>query len=147
MKVRCKATKLSQVHPNGAEMAALDLNSLPADHTEDEYMYGLGREFTVYGIEFRNNVPFYFVCEEVDDSYPVPLFYGCFDVIDDRFSSTWKIVNDRGDGDESNILMILPRVWADSPMFYEELLEENEKEMGLFRELRCQLESEFDSAD
>lgn len=147
MKVRCKATKISQTHPNAVEMVALDLKALVQDHTEGEYMYGLGRFFTVYGIEFRNNVPFYFVCEEEYDSYPVPLFYGCFDVVDDRFSSTWKMVNKKGSGDDANIVMILPSLWADSPMFYENLLEEDERALGIFSALRKELEEEFKPSD
>jgi len=101
----------------------------------------VGREYTVYGILFRDNTPWYYLCDEDYDEYPTPFASDFFDVVDDRLSKCWKLsYSDLGEGQSSTFLAF--DEWASDRSFYERLIDGDEAAVSLFSEYRKLMEQE-----
>ena len=95
----------------------------------------IGREYTVYGVIFRDNRPWYYLCSEDSDEYPVPFAAELFSVSDDRLSSYWKLsAVDNGEGRVFSALVF--NEWAKYPSFYERLLDGDSEAEALFAKYR-----------
>ena len=110
---------------------------------DDEYQmtFDKGRQYVVYGIHFWDNHPFYFLCDEDRDEYPVPRYAGFFEVIDAKHSANWRLSYEVNE-DRLPRTSILHKDWAADPMFYENLIEGEEREVALFQKLRKEMDSE-----
>lgn len=106
---------------------------------QTEVDLGIGEKYVVYGITFRANIPWFYICEEESDDYPRPHFCGFFKVIDAKVSSLWKIYYSSL---EKNISNILPEIWGDNLSFYENLVEGNEFETATFQKLKISIDKE-----
>ena len=106
------------------------------DHLE------VGREYTVYGIIFWVNSPWYYLCLEGIDNYPVPFAADFFKVSDDRLSSYWKLsVDDRYP--DVILSSLLFSEWAqENPSFYEHLLDGYPENIKLFLKYRRLMDQE-----
>jgi len=95
----------------------------------------IGREYTVYGVVFWDNSPWYYLCTEDYDEYPKPFAAELFEVIVSRLSSYWILSSvDQGEGDILSSLVF--DEWAKSPDFYEKLIEGDFKSIELFNKYR-----------
>ena len=51
----------------------------------------VGKEYTVYGVVFWDNSPWYYICTEEYDDYPKTFAAEFFHISDDKISSCWKL--------------------------------------------------------
>ena len=101
----------------------------------------VGREYTVYGLVFWDNSPWYYLCAEDYDEYPKPFAAEFFDVLDARLSSHWKLsVVEQGEGEILSSLVFSE--WAKDPLFYERLIEDDSKAVELFEKYRQLMDQE-----
>ena len=80
MKVICKTKNLNDI-PIPETVARLKRYIFMPDGEID---LQTGKNYTAYGIEFRDNCPWYYICSELDDEYPKPFAADFFDIIDER---------------------------------------------------------------
>ena len=106
---------------------------------QTEVALEIGKEYVVYGIVFRSNVPWFYVCEEESDDYPRLHFSGFFNLIDPKVSSVWEV---NYSTKANNITHILPGEWNADPSFYENLVEGNEAEKEIFQRLKSFIDTE-----
>lgn len=99
----------------------------------------VGKRYMVYGIFFRSNIPWFYICEEDSDEYPHPHFCGFFKVINAKVSHFWKIYYSLP---EKKITHILPEIWGDDLLFYENLVNGNHSETLAFKELKISMDNE-----
>lgn len=130
MKVKCIAnTRASLTSP--AALAAYDESS-----TDEQVWLVVGKTYVVFGIAIDRGEPWYFVCEEDDDTYPKPHLNAFFTITDPAIPSDWAVALDGNAGP----FAILPRVWAEDSTFLERLVDEDPEAIARFMELRKQLE-------
>lgn len=95
----------------------------------------IGRKYTVYGVVFWDNSPWYYLCSEEYDEYPKPFAAEFFNVSDERLSSHWKLsAVDQGEGEILSSLVF--GEWAKDPSFYERLVEDDSEAVALFGKYR-----------
>ena len=102
----------------------------------------IGREYTVYGMIFWDSSPWYYLCAEDYDNYPVPFAADFFKVSDDRLSSYWRLfVNSKNPDNILPELIFLE--WAQDPLFYEHLLDDYPYAIELFMKYRRLMDKEY----
>ena len=102
---------------------------------------GVGREYTVYGVLFRDNMPWYYLCDEDYDEYPTPFASDFFEVVDDQLSKYWKLsFIDLGEGQASTVLAF--DEWASDRSFYERLIDGDDEAVSIFGKYRRLMEQE-----
>ncbi|MCH1430185.1 MAG: hypothetical protein L7U87_05415 [Chlamydiales bacterium] len=102
----------------------------------------VGKRYTVYGIVFVENSPWY--CIDADDysNNIIPYAAELFEVVDDRLSSCWKLsVAKEYDGTIYSSL-VFPE-WADDPLYYQRLLDNYEEDVEIFKKYRILMDNEF----
>ncbi len=137
MIVKCIKRKLADVE-DGRVRESLE----KVVHLEENEDVGLkiGETYTVYGINlnfFIENMPFYYVCEDNQASYPVPKAAVFFEVVESTLSKHWRFVFELN----SSYGLFLPE-WASDQGFYERIVDENQHEISLFREYRKIMDDE-----
>ena len=98
----------------------------------------IGKKYIVYGLLFRKGVPWYYICEEDSDEYPLPHFCGFFKVINPKLSSEWEINYLE---EERIVVSILPSIWSNVANFYENLVNGNENETSMFQNIKSVIDS------
>ncbi len=95
----------------------------------------VGKEYTVYGVVFWDNSPWYYLCSEEYDEYPKPFAAELFSVLDGRLSLYWKlsVVDQEEEGVLSSLVF---DEWANNSSFYELLIEGDSEAVELFRSYR-----------
>jgi hypothetical protein len=101
----------------------------------------VGREYTVYGLEFRNNAPWYYLCSEEWDTYPVPYAREFFEIIDLRLSVYWRLSVSYSDWRESHTAITFEE-WANDRMFYERLVDGDRDAEEIFDKYRKLMDAE-----
>ena len=109
---------------------------------EGEIDLEVGKEYTVYGIVFWDNSPWYYVCSENYDEYPTPFAAEFFSVKDKRLSSTWRLSHMDPGVDEILSSLVIEQ-WAKDPSFYERLLEGDSEAICQFAASREFMENEY----
>lgn len=136
MKVVCKVNNLNSLSDERLLERLKKYIFMPGGEIDLE----LGREYTVYGVIFRDNSPWYYLCSEEYDEYPKPFAAEFFNVSDDRLSSYWKLSVDQG---EEKILSSLAfDEWVKDPSFYERLIEDDPEAVELFGKYRQLMDQE-----
>ncbi|MFV0477644.1 MAG: hypothetical protein ACK5ME_07415 [Parahaliea sp.] len=131
MKVICKANNLNSLSNKRLLKRLKKYISMP----DGEIDLDLGREYTVYGVVFWDNSPWYYLCSEDYDEYPKPFAAEFFNISDERLSSYWKLsVVDQGEGKILSSFVF--DEWAKDPSFYERLIEGDSEAVGLFGKYR-----------
>lgn len=102
----------------------------------------LGKEYTVYGVVFWDNSPWYYLCVEEDDEYPRPFAAEFFGVLDGRLSSYWRLstVSQENGGILSSLVF---DEWAKDPLFYENLLDDEINALEIFKKYRQLMNQEW----
>ena len=93
----------------------------------------IGREYTVYGVVYWDDNPWYYICAEEYDEYPIPEAAEFFNVSDNKLSSYWRLSVIEKEGRESTIVF---EGWAKDPSFYANLLDGDPEAIVLFRKYR-----------
>lgn len=123
MKVRCLFTALDDIS---------DPNML--QHVR-RYVHlseiGLVRDavYEVYGISFRDDVPWYCLCDEPGASYPIPCCAAFFAVVCSTVPPDWVRVAEPE-------LALVPRAWVEFPCFLESLVDGNPEAATVFANLK-----------
>lgn len=128
MKVKCKYNKVNQIKN---ELIRNELKKIILLDEDYEIGLNISEVYDVYGLYFSKEGAMYFICEDSDDKYPIGQHASFFEIIDSSIPCDWKFVY--RDTDES---YIVPKVWADDSMFYEKLLDGEEKEELIFQKIK-----------
>lgn len=93
----------------------------------------IGKLYKIFGIVFRENVPWFYV-DAYDLEVPIPLPFDYFDPFVGPIPASWRMVIRR-----HNIYQyetqILPEYWATNPAFYERLADGDEEARRVFKNM------------
>lgn len=101
----------------------------------------IAREYTVYGVEFWDNCPWFYLCTEEDDEYPKPFAAEFFEVIDEHISQYWKLSSIPSEDRENSTSLVFDE-WSKDPSFYERLIDGDPNAVLLFSKYRDLMNSE-----
>ncbi|CAI8766452.1 SMI1/KNR4 family protein [Pseudomonas sp. IT-P2] len=136
MKVVCILNNLNQA-PNPETVSRLKKHiSLP----DGELDLQIGKEYIVYGIEFRDNQPWYYLCSETHDEYPIPVAADFFEIVDSRLSRHWKLCFLALKSKPESKLVFAE--WASDIHFYENLINGDKQATAIFSKYRKLMEAE-----
>ncbi|WP_139699717.1 hypothetical protein [bacterium endosymbiont of Bathymodiolus sp. 5 South] len=102
----------------------------------DNYVNGqeiymeIGQYFFVFGVSFREDVPWYLILEDETDDYPLPFSSGLFKMVDSSIPNDWHFCNQPF---ASDIPCIIQKEWT-NPLFYGHLLDGEEYAVKKFYE-------------
>jgi hypothetical protein len=95
----------------------------------------IGAHYRIFGICYQteNGIPWYLVCEEINDSYPTAHLGVFFKIIDGLVPEGWSFSATAGNiGDTA----ILPTTWANDPAFLEKLVDGEPNAAENFRNMK-----------
>lgn len=137
MKVICRINNLNSLSDERLLKRLKKYIRMP----EGEIDLEIGKEYTVYGIVFWDNSPWYYICSEDYDEYPKPFAAEFFEIIESHLSFYWRLSTvDQGEGEILSSLVF--DEWAKSPDFYERLIESDYEAMDLFNKYRQLMDQE-----
>jgi len=93
----------------------------------------IGKCYQVFGISFRTGIPWYLICEDINDEYPTPFCSSFFEVVDGSLGSGWSFALSHPSVGENSIL---PDVWAKDGFFLEKLVNGEPDAVSYFNELK-----------
>jgi hypothetical protein len=137
MRVKCCKNRLSQFD-NSAVVARLRRSY----HYDDEIPIEVGKASTVYGVVFRDNIPWFYLCDGPDYDWPTPKAADFFEVIDDRLSQHWRLALDLRPDGNTDAYLVFPE-WSRDLAFYERLVGGRREEVAIFARYRAQIDAEF----
>lgn len=138
MKVVCKINNLNQL----SDERLLARLKKYIHMSDGELNLDIEKEYTVYGIIFRDNSPWFYICRPEIYEYPVPSAAEFFDVIDDRLSSHWKLSSVDVGGKEMYSALVFDE-WARDRSYYERLLDGEPQAVALFAKYRKIMDEEY----
>ena len=137
MKVACKSNNLHDIlDPH----TSTRLNRY-IFKSDGEIDLDIGREYIVYGIEFWDNCPWFYLCSDEEDEYPKPYAAEFFEVIDEHFSKYWRL-RSIPSGERENSTALVFDEWAKDPGFYERLIDGDEQAIVTFEKYKTLMNSE-----
>lgn len=92
------------------------------------------KEYCVYGIVFRDNSPWYYLCLNEDDESPTAYPSELFKITDGRLSSYWRL-----SAKESSLVF---DEWAGDSSFYERLVEDDPSAIEQFKSYQILMDKE-----
>lgn len=137
MKVVCKTNNLHDILDPHTSARLKHYIS----RSDGEIDLEIAREYTVYGVEFWDNCPWFYLCTEEDDDYPKPFAAEFFEVIDEHISQYW-ILNSVPSGERENSTSLVFDEWSKDPSFYERLIDGEPNAVLLFSKYRDLMNSE-----
>lgn len=137
MKVVCKINNLNSLSDEGILDRLRKYIFMP----DGEIDLDIGHEYTVYGVVFWDNSPWYYLCTEDYDEYPKPFAAEFFDVSDHRLSSYWNLVSSNQE-DGKVLSSLVFDEWAKDPTFYERLIDDDPEVLQSFRKYRHLIDQE-----
>lgn len=101
---------------------------------QEEADLEIGRQYIVYGVVFMDgeDLPWFLLCEEEDDEYPIPHLGSFFKIVDGEIPRGWEFTTEAKDFGNYGIL---PKRWARDPFFMEKLIDGDPDAVNHFREL------------
>ena len=93
-----------------------------------------GKEYCIYGILFRDNSPWYYLCLDEDDESPNPYPSELFRVTDARLSSCWRLSKEQS--------CLVFEEWANDSSFYENLVDDDPSAQELFKHYQAIMDNE-----
>lgn len=100
-----------------------------------------GKSYTVYGILFRDNSPWYYICHDEDDASPTPYPCELFETTDERLSVHWHLCSRAFIGGVSSALVFWE--WAIEPDYFENLTDGSPQAISLFMSYKKKMDAEF----
>ncbi|WP_139044342.1 hypothetical protein [Marinobacterium stanieri] len=94
----------------------------------------IGKEYCVYGVAFRDNSPWYYLCLDEDDESPTAYPAELFNIKKSNLSSCWILSLE-----SSSILF---EEWANDSFFYERLVEGDPEALGIFKSYKIIMDNE-----
>ncbi|WP_448119167.1 hypothetical protein [Pseudomonas serbica] len=137
MKILCVHNNLNDIKEHDTVLHLKRYISMPDGEVELE----VGKQYVVYGIEFRENCPWFYICTEDYDDYPKPFSASFFDVIDKRFSMYWELSFEHEHGDKPQSKIAFSE-WASDPSYYEKLIEGEDLAISTFAKYRTLIDQE-----
>lgn len=101
----------------------------------------IGKEYIVYGMEFRDNCPWLYICIDEYDEYPIPLAADFFKITDGRLSSHWQL-NFKVTNTGRNKTQLVFFEWATDNLFYENLISGDDHAEVIFDKYRKIMDAE-----
>lgn len=127
MLVRCLKNKIAQIEDSVMQMHVKECVHL------EEIGLTIGECYRVFGVFFRNGIPWYLLCEESQDEYPKPSCSVFFELVDASVEPGWSLsLNNSNVGGVS----ILPDRWANDGSFLERLVDGEPDSVSYFNELK-----------
>ncbi|MBV4488931.1 hypothetical protein HU727_025410 [Pseudomonas sp. SWRI153] len=102
---------------------------------DNELDIEIGKEYTVYGVEFWDNCPWVYICSEPYDEYPKPFALDFFEITENKISSHWVLKSQDTNNNKVKTQLVFCE-WADDDSFYEKLVNEDEKCIKTFESYR-----------
>jgi hypothetical protein len=101
----------------------------------EEVALVVGQDYIVFGVIFRNGVPWYLICENDNDDYPIIHCSVFFDLINAKVCEDWVL-----SFGPSNVgaISLLPQVWGDDASFLERLVDGDVDAIATFGLLKKQ---------
>lgn len=139
MKVRCILNNLNSEKLTPATSTRLKRYM---NHPDGELDLELAKEHVVYGIEFWDNCPWYYLCTDEHDEYPIPLAADLFEVIDKRLSGQWQLYFEESDNGHNHTRLAISE-WTTDKVFYENLISGDPQAEETFKKFRQIMDAEF----
>lgn len=99
-------------------------------------------QYVVYGILFRDNSPWYYICLNDRDVSPTPYPAELFNVINDRMSEHWRLRQTVLPSGQVSSSLVFSE-WASDPGFLEELIEGAASAKAIFSKYKAIMDAEF----
>jgi len=120
MKVKCTINNILNL-PEGKTLDKIKRYIQLSDGKLD---LDVGMEYKVYGVLFRNNSPWYYLCTDSDDLSPSPYPSELFEISDARLPAYWRF-SKRG--------VVAFEEWANDETFLERLIENDPDALKVFK--------------
>lgn len=140
MIVKCIKNKLADFEEGDLKAALRKVIHLEED---EDIGFEINRNYVVYGLNLNflvGNFPFYYVCENEESMYPIPVAAVFFEIVDSRLSKYWQFVFESNDDYRSELVF---SEWASDKTFYEKIVDGSENEEAIFSKYKTLLENEF----
>jgi len=137
MKVRCKTNKIDNSFTQDTATRLERYISI----SDSELDIEIGKEYTVYGIEFWDNCPWIYICADSYDEYPKPFALDFFEITEQKLSSYW-VLNSKDTHNKKVKTQLVFCEWADDDSFYEKLIDEDEACVITFEKYRKAMDIE-----
>lgn len=137
MKVRCTTNRIDQSFTQETAKRLRRYISMGDNELDIE----IGKEYTVYGIEFWDNCPWVYICSESYDEYPKPFALDFFEITKKTISSHWILKSQEAHNNKVKTQLVFCE-WADDDSFYEKLINEDEKTVKIFEKYREIMDAE-----
>jgi len=137
MKVRCKTNKIDNSFTQDTAKRLERYISI----SDSELDIEIGKEYTVYGIEFWDNCPWIYICADSYDEYPKPFALDFFEITEQKLSSYW-VLNSKDTYNKKVKTQLVFCEWADDDSFYEKLIDEDEACVITFEKYRKAMDIE-----
>lgn len=95
----------------------------------------IGKEYVIFGVLMRDNHPWFYVLEDDADKYPKPFPADYFEQADIELPIGSFLVCSQSKSGFSET-QIVPKTWANSPHFYERLIDGDLDAEEKFEEIR-----------
>ena len=137
MRVRCIKNNIFDV----SDESAIERLQKYIHLSDGQLNLELDADYTVYGVLFRDNSPWYYLCLDEDDEYPKPFASELFEVLDPKLSELWNL---------SSQLMVSKKImseivfseWSEDSMFYERLVNGDPRAIDVFQKCRVLMDKE-----
>ena len=137
MKVVCKFNNLNDI----SDVNVLAMLKKYIFMPDGEIDLDVGREYNVYGVIFRDNYPWFYLCTEDYDEYPKPFAAEFFDVVDDKLSPHWKLSSFSKNKNKASTSLVFDE-WAKDDSFYENLVDGDPEAVDIFSKYRNIIDQE-----
>ncbi len=137
MKVLCEINNILELDDNSTVNRLKQYIHLPDGQLNLE----INNEYCVYGILFRDNSPWYYLCLDEDDEHPTSYPAELFNVTDGRLSSYWRI-SEKIYPNGAVMSSIVFEEWSKDSSFYERLIDDDPEAICLFGKYRKLMDNE-----
>jgi hypothetical protein len=100
----------------------------------------LDKEYNCYGIILIDGEVHFYICDQVHESFPVARPADLFEIVDNRLSRYW--VFGIVEGDKKYPTWMFPE-WINEPYFQDQLTDEEEREVSIFKSYKELMDLEF----
>lgn len=127
MRVRCTSNRIDSLSE-----ASIQEHVKQSVHLESVDLH-IGKDYQVFGVSFDEGIPWFLICEDMADNYPVPHCSAFFELIEGTIDSGWMLSIG-----ESNVgsVSLLPAGWATDKFFLEKLVDGDSAAIAYFDSLK-----------
>ncbi|TWC11563.1 hypothetical protein FBY06_14338 [Pseudomonas sp. SJZ085] len=138
MKVICRTNNINDKNlAPDASMRVRRYVSMP----DGELNLEIDKEYVVYGIELRDGCPWFYLCDEEYDEYPLAYAADFFEIADRHLSAYWQL-NYKCAGINDSRTQLVFSEWALDENFYENLVSGEQQAVATFAKFRKLMDAE-----